>query len=138
MRNRKAILVAGLALALLDMVCDLDRTPDKTAPVVTTMPIPLANGANVRVWPTSPATDQLRRKTLTVVADAEHLLGPRAFTLDEDAPLAGAVDDDLTAPSDTNSPFAITSFHLEGGKNISKCCGFDFLHLLDCLIAASL
>ena len=49
MRNRKAILVAGLALALLDIGRHIDRTPDKTAPVVTTAPIPLANGANVRV-----------------------------------------------------------------------------------------
>ena len=49
MRNHKAILVAGLALALLDIGRHVDRTPDKTAPVVTTAPIPLANGANVRV-----------------------------------------------------------------------------------------
>lgn len=49
MRNRKAILVAGLAFALLDMGRHVDRIPDKTALVVTTTPIPLANGANVRV-----------------------------------------------------------------------------------------
>jgi hypothetical protein len=46
-----------------------------------------------------------------VVADVEQVLGQCAFTLDEDAPLVGSIDDNLTAPSDTNSPFAITSFH---------------------------
>jgi hypothetical protein len=49
MRNRKAILVAGLALAVLDIGRHVDRIPGKTALVVTTTPIPLANGANIRV-----------------------------------------------------------------------------------------
>ena len=49
MRNRKAILMAGLALALLDIGRHVDRTPDKTGPVVTTTPIPLAKEANVRL-----------------------------------------------------------------------------------------
>jgi hypothetical protein len=34
-------------------------------------------------------------KTVTVVADVEEVLGPRAFKLDEDAPLAGGIDNDL-------------------------------------------
>jgi hypothetical protein len=49
MRNRKAIFVVVLAFALLDMGRHVDRTPDKTGPVVTTTPIPLAKEANVRL-----------------------------------------------------------------------------------------
>ena len=34
-------------------------------------------------------------QTVTVTADVEEVFGPRAFALDEDAPLAGGVDQDL-------------------------------------------
>jgi hypothetical protein len=34
-------------------------------------------------------------QTITVVADVEEVHGPMAFSLDEDAPLAGGVDNDL-------------------------------------------
>ena len=34
-------------------------------------------------------------KTVTVVADVEEVYGPRAFSLDEDAPLRGGIDKDM-------------------------------------------
>ena len=34
-------------------------------------------------------------RTVTVEADVEEVRGPRAFTVDEDAPLAGGIDNDL-------------------------------------------
>jgi hypothetical protein len=34
-------------------------------------------------------------RQVTVVADLEEVLGPRAFTLDEDSPLQGGIDNDL-------------------------------------------
>ena len=38
-------------------------------------------------------------KTVTVVADVQEVLGPRAFTLDEDDVLAGGVDNDMLVVS---------------------------------------
>ncbi len=38
-------------------------------------------------------------KTVTVRQEVEEVLGPNAFTLDEDAPLAGGIDDDLLVVS---------------------------------------
>jgi hypothetical protein len=38
-------------------------------------------------------------KTVTVVADVQEVLGPRAFTLDEDDVLAGGIDNDMLVVS---------------------------------------
>jgi hypothetical protein len=102
MRKPKAIiLMSGLAIALLGAGCDVDRTPDRETvpasptPAVTATPVPGANGANVSVADITSDLTNYDGKTVTVIADVEEVLGPRAFTLDEDAPLAGGVDDDL-------------------------------------------
>jgi hypothetical protein len=40
---------------------------------------------------------------VTIVADVDEVFGPRAFTLDEDAPLAGGLDNDLLVLGDTTA-----------------------------------
>ena len=100
-KQKVMVLMSGLALALLGAGCDVDRTPDSPVvtgsptPAVTATPVPGANGANVSVADITSNWTNYDGKTVTVVADVEEVLGPRAFTLDEDAPLAGGVDDDL-------------------------------------------
>jgi hypothetical protein len=102
MRKPKAIiLMSGFAIALLGAGCDVDRTPDRETvpasptPAVTATPVPGANGANVSVADITSDLTNYDGKTVTVVAEVEEVLGPRAFTLDEDGPLDGGVDDDL-------------------------------------------
>jgi hypothetical protein len=106
MRNRKeTVLMSGLTLALLGVGCDVDRTPDITAvpgsptPAVTATAVPGANGANVSVADITSNWTNYDGQTVTVVADVEEVLGPRAFTLDEDSPLRGGVDNDLLVVS---------------------------------------
>lgn len=102
MRKRNAtILMLGLALALMGAGCDVDRAPDSPVitgsptPAVMATPVPGANGANVSVADITGNWTNYDGKVVTVVADVEEVLGPRAFTLDEDAPLAGGIDNDL-------------------------------------------
>jgi hypothetical protein len=40
--------------------------------------------------------DKYMGQTVTVVADVEEVHSPRAFSLDEDAPLEGGIDNDLS------------------------------------------
>jgi hypothetical protein len=102
MRKRKAIfLMAGLTLALLVAGCETDRTADRTTvsetptPTVTTTPMTGMEQGTVRVADITGNWANYDGKTVTVVADVEEVLGPRAFKLDEDAPLAGGIDNDL-------------------------------------------
>jgi hypothetical protein len=89
-----------LALALSGAGCDIDREPDRTAapgsptPAVTATPVPGANGTNVSVADIASNWTNYDGKTVTVIADVEEVLGPRAFTLDEDDSLRND-DDDL-------------------------------------------
>ncbi len=101
MRKRKAIfLMAGLTLALMAAVgCETaDRTADRTiapAPTVATTPMTGTEQGTIRVADITGNWTNYDGRTVTVVADVEEVLGPRAFTLDEDAPLAGGIDNDL-------------------------------------------
>ena len=49
----------------------------------------------VRVADITGEPDKYLGQTVTVVADVEEVHSPRAFSLDEDAPLAGGIDNDL-------------------------------------------
>jgi hypothetical protein len=51
--------------------------------------------AEVTVGKITGDLDNYLGKTVTVVADVQEVLGPRAFTLDEDDVLAGGIDNDM-------------------------------------------
>ncbi len=101
MRKPNAIiLMSGMAVALLlGAGCDVDRTSDRAiapgspTPAVTATPFPGANETNVSLTEINRDWTKYDGKTVTVVADVEELLGPRAFKLDEDSPREG--DDDI-------------------------------------------
>jgi hypothetical protein len=102
MKRIRAINLAswlGLVFVILTAAC-ADNEP--TAPVVTTTsptpmmsPSPATVGQNVRVADITGNPNNYIGQTVTVVADLEEVRGPRAFKLDEDAPLAGGIDKDL-------------------------------------------
>lgn len=52
-------------------------------------------GATTTVAAIKENPDNWAGKTVTVVADLEEVWGPRAFSLDEDAPLRGGIDNDM-------------------------------------------
>jgi len=54
-----------------------------------------AGGGDVTVGTITGNLDNYLGKTVTVVADVQEVLGPRAFTLDEDDVLAGGIDNDM-------------------------------------------
>lgn len=69
------------------------NTMTNTAPAANMSPA--ADGAEVRVADITGNPNNYVGKTVTVVADVEEVWGARAFSLDEDAPLAGGIDNDL-------------------------------------------
>ncbi len=93
--NFKLVLcMAGLILAAIAAGCDADRTTD-ISPTPTPMAEATYGRTSVRVADITGNMNNYLGKTVTVVADVEEVFGPRAFSLDEDAPLAGGVDNDL-------------------------------------------
>jgi hypothetical protein len=73
--------VAVLAMAY---GCDTSRATDERA----------ADGS-VRVADIAGEPDRFMGQTVTVVADVEEVHSARAFSLDEDSPAAGGIDNDL-------------------------------------------
>jgi hypothetical protein len=100
MKNVTAILACAVAIALAAPACerapaDADRPnePAATSDAVGTSGDSPAGTVRVAELMTSP--DEYFGKTVTVVADVEEVYGPNAFALDEDAPVAGGIDNDL-------------------------------------------
>ena len=97
-----ALAAAGTFLAA---GCDRGSDSPPATPAATFIPAPpgaATPAATVAaVVPTVSVADittdwsKYGGKTLTVVADIEEVRGPRAFTLDEDSPLHGGIDNDL-------------------------------------------
>lgn len=105
MMKRQVLTLCGpLTLALAVSACEqrVDDTPlrepatDESAyPVGTAGETEGAEEGTVRVADIVGEPDQFIGRSVTVVADVEEVFGPRAFALDEDAPLAGGIDNDL-------------------------------------------
>jgi hypothetical protein len=93
---RYRITAVGIAL-MTAYGCDnsranMDAEADRTAAPGTTAPA--ADGlTSLAAIAGNP--DSYLGRTVTVVADVEEVHGPLAFSLDEDAPLAGGVDNDV-------------------------------------------
>jgi hypothetical protein len=94
----------SLILVFLTVACNNERT--ETTGVATVSPTPVMSptpmmspsptmGQMVRVADITGNLNNYVGKTVTVVAEVEEVRGPRAFRLDEDAPLAGGIDNDL-------------------------------------------
>ena len=88
--------VIAAAVLLIAYGCD-DTTASRTS-----TPAPpagassaAANTGTVRVADIAGNPAQYAGQTVTVVADVEEVHGPMAFSLDEDAALAGGIDNDL-------------------------------------------
>lgn len=80
--KRWAYGMAGAAVLLIGLGCDTfraDTTEEGTVRV-----------ADIQEEPT-----KFVGQTVTVVADVEEVHSPRAFSLDEDSPAAGGIDNDL-------------------------------------------
>jgi hypothetical protein len=54
-----------------------------------------STGSTTTVADIQEAPDKFLGQTVTVVADVEEVHSPRAFSLDEDSPAAGGIDNDL-------------------------------------------
>lgn len=74
--------IACVAALLIGYGCDTSKA-DETVE------------GTVRVADIAGEPDKYLGQTVTVVADVEEVHSPRAFSLDEDSPLAGGVDNDL-------------------------------------------
>lgn len=105
MMLRQVLAIGGLlSLTLAPLACEqrVDDTPlrepatDESAyPVGTSGEAEVGEEGAVRVADIVGEPDQFVGRTVTVEADVEEVFGPRAFALDEDAPLAGGIDNDL-------------------------------------------
>lgn len=78
--------IACAASLLIGIGCDTGRA-DTTAE--------RAAEGTARVADIAGEPDKYLGQTVTVVADVEEVLSPRAFLLDEDSPAAGGIDNDL-------------------------------------------
>jgi hypothetical protein len=94
----KLAVPCGLALAFISSACNPapNRTIENNESTEVTQPAGTAgSNGTVRVADLMATPDKYVGRTVTVVADVEEVLGPNAFTLDEDAPLAGGIDNDM-------------------------------------------
>lgn len=84
--------IASIAAVLVGVYgCDNSRATEAER---TGASAPAADGT-VNVAAITGDPNRYLGQTVTVVADVEEVHGPLAFSLDEDAPLAGGVDNDL-------------------------------------------
>jgi hypothetical protein len=75
--------VACVAVLAFGAGCDMTKADDADA------------GATARVADIAGEPDKYMGQTVTLVADVEEVHSPRAFSLDEDSPAAGGIDNDL-------------------------------------------
>lgn len=101
-KSRMRIMTGLLSVALLALTAACNDDQATTPGITAVSPTPMmgsnqtaANGANVRVADITGNLNNYVGQTVTVVADVQEVLGPRAFKLDEDSPLAGGIDNDL-------------------------------------------
>jgi hypothetical protein len=78
--------MAWVAVLGLAYGCDASRADDANAGAME---------GTVRVADIQDHPDTYVGQTVTVVADVEEVHSPRAFSLDEDSPAAGGIDNDL-------------------------------------------
>ena len=103
-KHKAMVLIPVLAFVLMGAGCDVDRAerePVYTPPAAPPKASPVAPEATGKVTVADITSNwtNYEGKTVSVVADVEEVLGPRAFMLDEDDSLEGGVDDDLLALS---------------------------------------
>jgi hypothetical protein len=78
--------IACVAVVGLAYGCDTSRAGDENAAALE---------GTARVADIQDHPDTYAGQTVTVVADVEEVHSPRAFSLDEDSPAAGGIDNDL-------------------------------------------
>src|SRR5262245_44389559 len=83
---RWASTVACVAVLGIGYGCDTSKADDANR---------RAAEGTVRVADIAGEPDKYMGQTVTVVADVEEVHSPRAFSLDDDSPLAGGIDNDL-------------------------------------------
>jgi hypothetical protein len=88
-------LVCIVSLSITAAACNGARDDAATADTTGTSAPAASDSGTVRVADIVGAPNSYFGKTVTVEADLEEVFGPRAFALDEDAPLAGGIDRDL-------------------------------------------
>ena len=97
--HKKTIGAIGASLALVALSCarpessDTATTGSATATAAGDVGTPAQT--TVRVADITGNPDRYMGQTVTVEADLEEVLSPYSFKLDEDAPLAGGIDNDL-------------------------------------------
>jgi hypothetical protein len=103
MMNVKTVTTLACALGLFAATAacdradyDRDTAADNPAAIEDPAdPIGTAGAGMPRVADIVGNPSDYAGKSVTLIADVEEVFGPRAFALDEDAPLAGGVDRDL-------------------------------------------
>jgi hypothetical protein len=91
----KSLFSAAVMIALLSACNQSPATTTTDADPWTQETGTAGEAATIRVADLMASPDRYLGQTVTVVADVEEVLGPNAFTLDEDAPLAGGIDNDM-------------------------------------------
>src|SRR5262245_36053842 len=97
MRSWKSLTATGvLALSIAAFGCDRSerRTTTETQPAPGSDAAPAANTA-LKVEDVVKDMDRYVGQEVTVVGEVDEVLSPQAFALDEDAPLAAGIDNDL-------------------------------------------
>ena len=98
---KKILLTLGCSLALVTSFgCNTEPVQEEAAtpPPAATTDRPAGttgDGGMVTVGDITGDPNRYAGQTVTVVADVEEVLGPRAFKLDEDDALTGGIDNDL-------------------------------------------
>ena len=97
---KSVMLSAACVAGMLSIAACGDRRTDEANPAEmpsATTGVEGATGTSGTVTLADIAAnpDRYAGQTVTVIADVEEVHGPRAFALDEDAPLAGGLDNDV-------------------------------------------
>lgn len=87
-----ACMAAMLALTACNAA---DDRKDEPMPAVAGSEGATGTSGTVRLADIAANPAQYAGQTVTVVADVEEVLGPKSFLLDEDAPIAGGIDNDV-------------------------------------------
>lgn len=100
-----SIALSTFTIALALSACkgtSADRGLDRTTEVPTT-----GNVVEVKVADIAAEPERYMGQTVSVIAEIDDILGPKAFTLDEDAILRGGIDNDLLVIGRKNAGLAI-------------------------------
>ena len=100
-RSRTISIVGWLSLAfvVITTACTNDRMGGSEVTTASPTPVtgasPMMSGQTTRVADITGNPDNYIGQTVTVISDIDAVRGPHMFKLDDEAPMAGGIDNDL-------------------------------------------